>query len=289
FFETFFGNAIKIFRNRKIERFIPLNKQGFSREQIELIFSNLVLEHGIYFVIGKEPEISYNIMTSVLGEFSAMSKKIALFNNFEYIDIEGIINLQDQFDPDKDESLPLDLIKLIRPDVICFSELKTPKQLQQAIQLSYSGKIVLAFFKERDIFHFLTSLYNLEVDTFTLKNSIKLVIHHEKVEELCSKCKRTFSPSMDYLTIFQNFKIEENDFNRKVGCKECLNFGYANLLDIYEVFNIDPFVRINMDNIDTFEKMLKEFKSQGYIGTKTKILSLIASGSIPFNSIIDIF
>ena len=59
--------------------------------------------------------------------------------------------------------------------------------------------------------------------------------------------------------------------------------------DIYEVFKIDPFVRINMDNLETFGKMLKEFKAQGYVGTKTKILSLIASGSIPFNSIIDIF
>ncbi|MDD3627596.1 MAG: hypothetical protein PHV06_09785 [bacterium] len=288
-YKTSFGNAIKIYQNKKINKLVPLNKEGFSREQLELIFSNLILEHGTYFILGKDISVSRNVLLSLVGEFAVFNRKIAYFDNFNILDIEGVINLQDIFNPMTDRDIPLALLNSIGPDVICFSELYSNEQLVQAINLGYTGKTVIAFVNDRDVFHFLLRLLALSIDTFIFKNSLKLIIHHEKVEELCPKCKRPFSPNIDFISKFQNSKIEETNFFRKVGCKDCFGLGFTNLFDLYEVFKIDNFVKTNMESIETFDKMLKAFKSQGYIGVKSKILSLIASGTIPFNSIIDIF
>ncbi|HDS08906.1 MAG TPA: hypothetical protein ENN73_01650 [Firmicutes bacterium] len=288
-FKTSFGNAIKILQNRKMNKLVPLNKEGFSREQLDLIFSNLILEHGTYFILGKELSVSRNVLLSFIGEFAVFNRKIAYFDDFNIIDIEGIINLQDNFNCHRDPELPIPFIDSLSPDVICFSELITDKQISQAINLGYTGKTVIAFVRERDVFHFLLRILSLPVDAYILKNSLKLIIHHEKVEELCPKCKRPYTPNMDFISKFQNSKIEDTNFFRKVGCRECFGFGFTNLIDLYEVFKIDNFVKTNMENISTFDKMLKDFKSHGYMGVKTKILSLIAAGTIPFNSIIDIF
>lgn len=289
FFKTAFGTSVKIFNIKKIDKLISLNKQGFSREQLELIYSSIFLEHGIYFILGKEPSISYDVNFSLLGEIASFSKKIAIFDNNNLIDVEGMINLPDDFDPETDTDLPMSIINTINPDLIYFFELITDRHLAQAIKLAYSGKIIIANYRDRSIFRFLQHLLTLGLDPYIVKNSVKFVIHHEKVEELCPKCKRPFNPNMDYVSLFQNMKIEETKFFRKVGCPECNGFGYTNLMDIYEVFKIDNFIRTNMENLEVFTNKIKELKSQGYVGAKEKIMTLIASGSAPFNSIIDIY
>ncbi|MEM8629161.1 MAG: GspE/PulE family protein [Chlamydiota bacterium] len=127
------------------------------------------------------------------------------------------------------------------PDVIMVGEIRDVETAEIAIQASLTGHLVFSTLHTNDAPSAITRLLEMGIEPYLLASSVIGVIAQRLVRKICTKCKESYSPEPEYVSLFTNEKT--TTFYRGRGCSFCYQTGYRGRCAIYEYMPITPAIK----------------------------------------------
>ncbi|MCL1925494.1 MAG: GspE/PulE family protein [Defluviitaleaceae bacterium] len=183
----------------------------FKREDLTLVKSFLK-GNGIVLLTGPTGSGKTTTLHSFLKYLNKTEKNIVTIEDPVENTIEGITHIN--------VSENLNFSKILRhvlrqdPDIIMIGEIRDRETAEIAIRAANTGHLVLSTLHTNDAKSAITRLYDLGIEDFMLKNTLKGVIAQRLFRKLCS-C------------------------NKKSGCESCFYTGFRGRIPIYEILTFE--------------------------------------------------
>ena len=162
----------------------------------------------------------------------------------EYI-VDGIA--QCSIDPKINLTFNETLRHIVRqdPDVVVIGEIRDTFSAQVAVQAALTGHKVLTTFHTEDSIGGLVRLMNMEVDVFLISSTVVCVLAQRLLRRVCPDCKVPYKITPSDLRIlgYSLGDVQNGNFQRGLGCRECGYTGYKGRLGVHEMLILDEAVR----------------------------------------------
>ena len=234
-----------------------LGIQGRDRDIVEKLIQE---PYGIILITGPTGSGKSTTLYSMLRIINKEEVNIiTLEDPVEYV-LEGIN--QSQMRPEIGYTFASGLRSVLRqdPDIIMVGEIRDEETAELAIHASLTGHLVLSTLHTNSAAGAIPRLIDMNVQSFLLASSLKLVMAQRLVRAICQDCKKPINDLSDELQkeIRQELKsvdknvlksrgvdIDMDDVNSKVvvykgeGCSKCQGNGMKGRIGIFEVIEVD--------------------------------------------------
>jgi len=129
------------------------------------------------------------------------------------------------------------------PDVILVGEIRDGETAGLAVQAALTGHRVLSTLHTNDSAGAVARLTEMGVEQFLISSVLLVSFAQRLMRTVCPYCKESYTPSMDALKAWGLDKVEDADFQRGMGCAQCMNTGYKGRTGIFEVLQIDDVIQ----------------------------------------------
>ncbi len=131
------------------------------------------------------------------------------------------------------------------PDVVVIGEIRDTFSAQVAVQAALTGHKVLTTFHTEDSIGGLVRLMNMEVDVFLISSTVVCVLAQRLLRKVCPSCKMPYRVTPADLRIlgYSPGDIQDGNFQKGLGCRECGYTGYKGRLGVHEMLILDEAVR----------------------------------------------
>ena len=153
------------------------------------------------------------------------------------------------------------------PDVMLVGEIRDGETAGLAVQAALTGHRVLSTLHTNDAAGAVTRLTEMGIEPF-LTSSVLLVSFAQRlIRTVCQYCKESYTPSMDALKAWGLDKVEDADFQRGMGCAQCMNTGYKGRTGVFEVLQIDEAIQDMILKGKTAQEITRGAKKAGKLRT----------------------
>ncbi len=146
------------------------------------------------------------------------------------------------------------------PDTILVGEIRDNETSRIAVRASMTGLLVFSTLHTNDAPGAITALYNFELPTHLIANSVIGVIAQRLVRRICPHCKTSYKPTQKAL-LEAGFSKTEAQKIKKVykgkGCEQCFHTGYLDRIGVFEVMEVTSKLRDMILN-HASERQLRE-------------------------------
>jgi type IV pilus assembly protein PilB len=131
------------------------------------------------------------------------------------------------------------------PDVIVIGEIRDTFSANTAVQASLTGHKVLTTFHTEDSIGGLIRLLNMDIDAFLISSTVVCILAQRLLRRVCPACvaPHRITPSEMLRLGYSSSDIQEADFRKGRGCKECRYTGYKGRLAVFELLLLNESVR----------------------------------------------
>ena len=202
--------------------------------------------NGIFIVTGPTGSGKTTTLYSALRLINTMDSKLLTIEDPVEYDIEGIIQVP------VNEGVGMTFGKALRaflrqdPDVIMLGEMRDLEASQIAIQASLTGHLVLSTLHTNDAPGAVTRLIDMGVEPFLISSTLQVVLAQRLVRTICKKCRTSFEPTANQLSILNlsAYDIGDKAFYYGRGCGACNDTGYRGRKGIFELLAASEPVRV---------------------------------------------
>lgn len=238
---TIFGEkaVIRVFYTSN--KILSLNKLGFFEEDIKKINSMLNNPHGAILLTGPTGSGKTTSLYTFLNQLNNGKVNIVTIEDPVENIIFGItqININRKVSLDFDNIL--DYILRQDPDIIMIGEIRNAETAKMAIRASITGHLVLSTLHTNDSISTITRLINMNVEKYIISDGVRGIIAQRLVRRLCEYCKAEYLSDnllLKTLNIPLNTKLY-----KETGCSRCQFTGFKGRFAVYEILQIDDFVK----------------------------------------------
>lgn len=129
------------------------------------------------------------------------------------------------------------------PDVILVGEIRDRETAKMAMQAATTGHLVFTTIHARDTVGTVFRLLDLGVEPFLIASAVTMCISQRLVRTLCENCKRPYKPDASQIRKMGLESRNYTDFYDPVGCKKCMNVGYAGRQALFEILMFNAQLR----------------------------------------------
>jgi type IV pilus assembly protein PilB len=223
----------------RAQSLVPIDNLGLTHSQLTLLQLMLARPEGILLVTGPTGSGKTTTLYSILG----------------HLNHEGV-NIMTLEDP-VEYPLPMirqtsvgDLVKMdfaegIRsmmrqdPDVILVGEIRDHDTAEMAFRAAMTGHQVFSTLHTNSAIQSIPRLLDLNIKTNVLAGNIIGIVAQRLIRTLCSKCKKTDTPSAVEAKLLGLGADEKLTVYRPVGCQACDFLGYKGRMAIFELLKFD--------------------------------------------------
>ncbi|MBF0317534.1 MAG: Flp pilus assembly complex ATPase component TadA, partial [Nitrospirae bacterium] len=129
---------------------------------------------------------------------------------------------------------------------ILVGEMRDAETANIAVQASITGHLVLSTLHTNSAVGAIARMVNMGVKPFMLASALRGIIAQRLVRKICSKCRKSYSPSSEELLkigLNGNAKSKGFTFYKGVGCSNCAKTGYKGRMGIFEILTLNQKVR----------------------------------------------
>ena len=131
------------------------------------------------------------------------------------------------------------------PNVLLFSELETPEQVQCALSFAVEHGRTVASLAARSAPHGLLRLTRAAADVSLVTRSVTCVLSQQLVRMLCTECRQPVEPNPNLLARLRISPDDPGTWYRPGGCDSCLGTGYHGRTAIFAMLILtDPVMRV---------------------------------------------
>lgn len=129
------------------------------------------------------------------------------------------------------------------PDVILVGEIRDQETAKMAMQAATTGHLVFTTIHARDTVGTIFRLLDLGVEPFLIASAVTMCISQRLVRSLCQNCKRPYKADAAQIRKMGLESRNYGEFFDSVGCKKCMNVGYAGRQALFEILMFNAQLR----------------------------------------------
>lgn len=229
-------------------RLLDEGSKSFSLEQLGILEHDMqrlqeIIDrpHGMFIVTGPTGSGKTTTLYAVLSLLNAVQRNIVTVEDPVEYRLPGINQIQNNNEFGLGFANALKYIMRQDPDVIMVGEIRDHETASVSVQAALTGHLLISTLHTNDAPSAVTRLNDLGVDYFKLAGALVGSIAQRLLRKLCPHCKQPTQPSAELITrLGVSREVAANTtFYRSVGCKKCLNTGYAGRLPIFEIMSVN--------------------------------------------------
>lgn len=204
--------------------------------------------HGMILATGPTGSGKSTTLYTILREINKREVSIITVEDPVEYSLEGI----DQIQVNNRSGLTFanGLRSILRqdPNVIMVGEIRDEETASIAVNAALTGHKLLSTLHTNDAATTLPRLLDMGVEPFLVASTINVAIGQRLVRVLCQTCKakKTLTEA-EFKSLAQTIPPEilgdDKDFYEAKGCKVCNNTGYYDRMGIYEILEVNDFIR----------------------------------------------
>ncbi|MDO8561730.1 MAG: GspE/PulE family protein [bacterium] len=184
-FPSYYGEKVVIRILDRVRGFIPLDKIGLTKRNIDMVRSAVQKPHGLILLAGPTGTGKSTTLFSMLSEVDREHKNVlSLEDPIEYF-VEGVT--QSQMRPEIGYSFATGLRTTLRqdPDVIMVGEIRDSETAKLAFQAALTGHLVLSTIHTNDAVGTIPRLIDMGVEPYLIPPVLILSMAQRLVRTLC--------------------------------------------------------------------------------------------------------
>jgi len=168
---------------------LPLEKMGFSAQNLETLKTEVAKPYGLFFVCGPTGSGKTTTLHSVLGHLNNEDTKILTAEDPVEITQEGL--RQVQTNPKAGLTFAMVMRSFLRqdPDIIMVGEMRDQETIKIGIEASLTGHLVLSTLHTNSAAESIIRLLDMGVDPFNFADALLGVLAQRLGRTLCKDCK----------------------------------------------------------------------------------------------------
>ncbi|MBT5018108.1 GspE/PulE family protein [Planctomicrobium sp.] len=224
---------------------VGIRSLGFSEENYRRFQAVIRRPNGIFLVTGPTGSGKTTTLYSALGELNRPDRKIITAEDPVEYYLPGINQVEVK------HNIGLDFARIIRamlrqaPNVILVGEIRDTETGEMAIQASLTGHLVFSTLHTNDAPGSITRLIDMGVQPFLVASSLMAVMAQRLARTVCPKCGESYQPDQTEMEFFDltSEQIENSNFRRGKGCKNCQHTGYRGRKAVFELMMMNSTLR----------------------------------------------
>ncbi|MDA8663398.1 ATPase, T2SS/T4P/T4SS family [Porticoccaceae bacterium] len=218
------GHSIAI-RLRDTDEIIPLEKAGYTQQQVDDLYMMAEAPAGLALFSGKTGSGKSSSLTSIIHHMPRDMRKLEIADPVEVFTPYCVHTDISDMTPDKVKALLQATVRQ-NPDLLVLGEIRDQSTLAIATYMGQQGARVWSTIHSNSCSGVLPRLENLGLQVSDLASSDFLVgiISQNLVPVLCPKCSLKEHPDKNLNEKYRSlFKSDDMRFQNKKGCSECRN------------------------------------------------------------------
>lgn len=203
---------------------------GFSKDALEKIQRIINKNSGILLVTGSTGSGKTTTVYSILNDLKDKSKNITTIEDPIEYRIDGINQMH--INSKIGLSFDIGLKSILRqdPDVIMVGEIRDTETANTAIKAATTGHLVISTLHTKDSISSIYRLIDMDIDPYLINSSLIGVISQRLIRKVCQNCAK---------------EIKEDNKITKIakGCDKCFYTGYSGRIAIYEILEINEYIK----------------------------------------------
>src|SRR3989338_5157852 len=204
--------------------------------------------HGMILATGPTGSGKTTTLYTILKEVNTREVSVITIEDPIEYSLEGIDQIQVNQRTGLTFAAGLRSILRQDPNVIMVGEIRDQETASIAVNAALTGHKLLTTIHTNDSATTLPRLLDMGVEPFLVASTINIAIGQRLVRMICPQCKtkkRLTEAEFDNLKNHLPAKIVDNhrDFYYGKGCAECGDTGYFSRMGLYEVLEINDFIR----------------------------------------------
>lgn len=263
---TAYGEKITMRILNAVDAPESVNEIDLSAQSLKLLMDAIAKPQGIVLVTG--PTGSGKTTTLYACLKTMMSPEvniITLENPIEY-ELEGINQVE--INPKQGLTFAGGLRSVLRqdPDIVLLGEIRDQETATIAFHAAQTGHLVLSTLHTNSALDTLSRLKDLNVESYSISNSLNAVIAQRLVRRLCGHCKEKYSLEDSVKKTLPAIFNTDQDIviYRAKGCDLCDSTGYSGRIAIHEVLAITPKIKEILINDQPLHDIEREARQSGF-------------------------
>ena len=226
---------------------LEVAKVGLSSGHQETFRQLLALPHGIVIVTGPTGSGKTTTLATMLTALNDATRKIMTIEDPIEYELRGIN--QSQVKPEIGLTFAAALRAFVRqdPDVIMVGEVRDAETANIAIHAALTGHLVLTTLHTESAAAALPRLFDLGVESFLLRSTIRAIVAQRLVRILCDRCKLPRVLTSEWMEKDPRYQLmgfrADDCIHEPSGCEHCNGSGYRGRTGIFEILEITEQIR----------------------------------------------
>jgi len=226
---------------------LPLDKMGFSENNLRRFKELLSKPYGIALVVGPTGSGKTTTLHSALGFINTVDMKIWTAEDPVEITQKGLRQVQVQ--PKIDFTFAAAMRSFLRadPDVIMVGEMRDHETAAIGVEASLTGHLVFSTLHTNSAPETITRLLDMNIDPFNFADALLGIMAQRLIRVLCAKCKESYHPTPEEFEeiieaygydYWQGTGITYSDdllLYTPKGCSQCNGSGYKGRMGVHEL------------------------------------------------------
>jgi len=240
--------VLRILDNSSLQ--VDMGLLGMEKDQFKMFTEALKKPQGLILITGPTGSGKTTTIYSGLMTLNKTDTNISTVEDPVEFRINGINQVQTNNKVGLTFSTALRSFLRQDPDVILVGEIRDLETAEIAFKASSTGHLVLSTLHTNDTASTVIRLLSMGVPTYSVSDSMSLVISQRLLRCLCPECKelvknshlidlKTLGIPKDEISSFALDKI----FDKGDGCSHCNNLGYVGRVAVYEMMEVTPDIK----------------------------------------------
>lgn len=254
------------------ERDFKLKNSGLSPEAINILRNATAKKDGLILISGPTGSGKTTTLYSLLFELPREKLNVSTLENPVEYQLAGInqVNIKD----DGASTFENSLRALMRqdPDVILVGEIRDKETATLSFKAASTGHLVLSTVHANGAKEVVERLTNLGIDTFTIRNNLRLSAAQRLIPILCPKCSLLIDEK-ETISLPKGLEAKGLKYANVLGCSECKNGIHSRraVLELMEQEEISEFLSSDKNMSFVLRNSLK-----------AEIFNLIQKGKVDY-------
>jgi type IV pilus assembly protein PilB len=270
--------------------FIPKERLGFTKENLEKFDSLMTTPHGIILVAGPTGSGKSTTLYTMLDEINDIRDNIVTIEDpVEYV-LAGLNQMQ--VNPKAGVTFATGLRSILRqdPDVIMVGEIRDAETVEIAIRAAITGHLVLSTIHTNDAVSSILRLIDMGIPNYMVAASVVGVISQRLVRLICRECIDDYAPSPKELEMahISPEEAEGINFKKGAGCPACDFIGFKGRMAVHEILVLNQNLRHMIHASENLEDIREYAQNAGMVPIRDSALELLKKGVTSISEMIDI-
>lgn len=245
---TYYGENAVLRLLAEQTQIAKIDDLAFTEADKEKIHRAIQRPHGMILATGPTGSGKTTTLYTILKEVNTREVSVITIEDPIEYSLEGIDQIQVNSRTGLTFAAGLRSILRQDPNVIMVGEIRDQETASIAVNAALTGHQLLSTLHTNDSATTLPRLLDMGVEPFLVASTVNIALGQRLVRMICPHCKtkkRLTEAEFENLKEHLPLEIVDNhrDFYYGKGCAECGNSGYFSRMGLYEVLEVNDFIR----------------------------------------------